>query len=96
MAGKYEAEGLGLGDWVTRKNIYTAAIVIGAVTLGGAITFGLLTMEDVETFIDLAVRLVGILAGLAALVTAQLARDNVEPPVHDTSLRADPDGAHGI
>ncbi|WP_336715311.1 hypothetical protein [Arthrobacter sp. USHLN218] len=80
MAGKYEAEGTGLSDWVTRKNIYTAAIVVGAVVLAAAITFGLLTLEDVQSFIDLALRLVSILAGIAVLVTAALARANVEPP----------------
>jgi len=81
MAGKYEATGTGLHNWVTRKNIYTAAIVVGAVVLAGAITFGALTIEDVTSFVDLAVRLVGVLGGIAALVAAALARANVEPPV---------------
>lgn len=83
MAGKYEAEGTGLADWVTRKNLYTAAIVVGALVLAGAITFGALTIEDVQSFIDLAVRLVGVLGGIGVLVTAALARNNVEPPAPD-------------
>ena len=80
MAGKYEATGTGLHNWVNRKNVYTAAIVVGAVVLAGAITFGALTIEDVTSFVDLAVRLVGVLGGVAALVAAALARQNVEPP----------------
>lgn len=84
MAGKYEATGTGLGNWVNRKNIYTAAIVVGAVVLAAAITFGALTIEDVTNFVDLAVRLVGVLGGVAALVAAALARQNVAPPTDET------------
>lgn len=84
MAGKYEAEGTGLHSWATRKNIYTAVIVVAALIIAGLVVGGILTVDDVQSFIDLTVYLVGILAGVVGLVGAALARNNVEPP-------ADPD-----
>jgi hypothetical protein len=83
--GRYEAAGTGLNDPATRKTLYKWAIVLGAVVLAGAITFGLLTLEDVQNFVDLALRLVGVLGGLGIVVTAALAKANVDPPAPDDS-----------
>ena len=80
MAGKYEATGTGLGSWVTRKNIYTAVIVVGAVIVAALITLGIITLDDVQSFITLTVTVVGILGGILGVITAALARSNVEPP----------------
>lgn len=78
--GKYEAKGTGLNDARTRKGIYTAAIVFSAVVLAVIVTMGLISIDQVNSFITLVVTLVGILAGVLGLVTAALARNNVEPP----------------
>lgn len=97
MAGKYEAQGTGLHDWVTRKNVYTAVIVVAAIVVAVLVTIGIVTVEDVQSFIDLAVYLVGVLGGVAALVSAALARNNVQPPGSEVldNVRAHPEGTHG-
>lgn len=95
MAGKYEAEGTGLHDWVTRKNVYTAVIVLGALVAAALITLGIITVDDIKSFIELTVYLVGILGGVAAMIGAAIAKNNVQPPEvgsdvldHDPNLRA--------
>ncbi|MBB5748521.1 hypothetical protein [Micrococcus sp. TA1] len=80
MAGKYEAEGTGIHDWITRDRIYTGVIVVAAGIIAALITLGITTVDDIKGFIDLAVYLVGILAGVAGLVSAALAKANVQPP----------------
>jgi hypothetical protein len=94
MAGKYEAEGTGLHDWVTRKNVYTGVIVLGAVIAAVLITLGIVTIDDIKTFIELTVYLVGILGGVAAMIAAAIAKNNVVPPAVDPNLRAGDDGTH--
>lgn len=78
--GKYEAKGTGLGSAATRKRIYTAAIVIGALVLAVIVTMGLVNIDQINSFITLVVSLVGILGGVIGMITAALARHNVEPP----------------
>ena len=98
MAGKYEAQGTGLHDWVTRKNVYTAAIVVAAIIVAGLIFAGIINLDQVQSFIDLVVHLVGIFAGVGILVVAALARNNVQPPAASEVLdnvRAHPEGTHG-
>lgn len=89
--GKYEAAGTGLSNPDTRKNIYTAAIVVGAVIVAALITLGIISLDDVQGFITLTVTIVGILGGVVGMVTAALAKSKVDPPVHDPALRAGPD-----
>lgn len=81
--GKYEAKGSGLGSADTRKQIYTAAIVIGALVLAVIVTMGLVNIDQINSFITLVVSLVGILGGVIGMITAALARNNVEPPEQD-------------
>lgn len=78
--GKYEAAGTGLSNPTTRKNLYTGAIVLGAVVVAALITLGIISLDDVQGFITLTVTIVGILGGVLGLVTAALAKANVDPP----------------
>lgn len=78
--GKYAAQGTGLADPGTRKKLYTAAIVVGALIIATLVTLQIITLDQVEDFISLTIAVVGILAGVVGLVTAALARANVEPP----------------
>lgn len=100
MAGKYEAAGTGLSSYITRKNVYTAVIVVAAIVVAALVTIGFVTMDDIKSFIELTVYLVGVLGGVAGLIAAALARNNVEPPAsivdRDPNLRADPTGTHGL
>ena len=78
--GKYEAKGTGLNDPATRKKIYTGIIVALAVIVAGCITAGVFSREQVTEFIGTFGWAVGILAGVLGIVTAALARNNVEDP----------------
>jgi len=78
--GKYAAEGTGVNAWATRKNIYTAVIVVAAVALAVVVTMGFISIDQINSFIQLVLVLVGILGSLVGLVAAALARANVEPP----------------
>lgn len=77
--GKYEAKGAGLNDPATRKKIYTAIIVALAVAVAACVTFGLITRDQVTEFVATLGWAVGILAGVAGIVGAALARNNVDP-----------------
>lgn len=78
--GKYAAQGTGLADPDTRKKLYTGVIVVGALIIATLVTLQIITLDQVEDFISLTIAVVGILAGVVGLVTAALARANVEPP----------------
>lgn len=84
--GKYEAKGTGLGDPRTRKNLYTGAIVVAAGVVATLITLGIITQDQVTDFVALLGWTVGILAGVVTIVTAALARGNVEPPQGEDGL----------
>lgn len=77
--GKYEAKGTGLSDPATRKKIYTAIIVALAIVVAACVTFGLITRDQVTEFVATLGWAVGILAGVAGIVGAALARNNVDP-----------------
>lgn len=77
--GKYEAKGTGLNDPATRKKIYTAIIVALALAVAACVTFGLITRDQVTEFVATLGWAVGILAGVAGIVGAALARNNVDP-----------------
>lgn len=78
--GKYAATGNGLNEWPSRKKIYTGAIVLAAIVVAVLITLGLVSLDQLNEFIALVITLVGILGGVAGMVIAALARNNVEPP----------------
>lgn len=63
-----------------RKTTYDAVIIAGAVVIALAITLGWVTLEQIESFIELAIYLVGVLGGLGMIAASALARNNVEPP----------------
>lgn len=63
-----------------RKNIYNLVVIVAAVVLAALITLGIVNQGQVQEFVDLAVYLIGALGGISALVSAALARKNVEPP----------------
>lgn len=63
-----------------RKQVYTTVIVVAAVVLAALVTLGIVEADAIESFIELAVYLVGILGGVGGLVAGALARDNVDPP----------------
>lgn len=76
MADKaYKPEG-----YQKRKATYDGIIVAGAALIALAITLGWVTLEQIESFIELAIYLVGVLAGLGMITASALARNNVEPP----------------
>ena len=77
--GKYEAKGAGLNDPATRKNIYTGIIVALALVVAASVTFGWITRDQVTEFVATLGWAVGILAGVAGIVGAALARNNVDP-----------------
>lgn len=81
--GKYAAKGSGLDAWMTRKNIYTAVIVVAAIVLAAIVTMGFISIDQINSFIQLVLVLVGILGSLVGLIAAALARANVEPPVDE-------------
>lgn len=108
MPGKYEAEGAGIHDWMTRDRIYTSAVVVGAVVVAVLVTLGIISLDDVQGFITLTVTIVGILGGVVGMVTAALAKANVAPPNDEPRMsrsiaelddranrRAHPEGTHG-
>lgn len=66
-----------------RKQVYNIALIVAAVVLATLITIGLVTMEQIEEFIQLSVYLVGSLGAISGLVSAALARGNVDPPKED-------------
>ena len=75
---QYKAEGS-----QQRKNVYNLVVIVAAVVLAALITLGIVNQNQVQEFVDLAVYLIGALGGIGALVSAALARKNVEPPAHD-------------
>lgn len=77
--GKYEAKGAGLNDPATRKKIYTGIIVALALVVAACVTFGWITRDQVTEFVATLGWAVGILAGVAGIVGAALARNNVDP-----------------
>lgn len=85
--GKYAAAGTGLADPRTRKNLYTAAIVVAAIVVATLVTLGIITRDQITEFIALLGWAVGILAGVLGIVTAALARGNVEPPHEEPGPR---------
>lgn len=78
--GKYAARGTGLSDPATRKKLYTAMIVFAAVIIAVLVTLGIITRDQITDFIGVLGWAVGIAAGVVGVVTAALARANVEPP----------------
>ncbi|MGP5383237.1 hypothetical protein ACTXL8_13795 [Glutamicibacter arilaitensis] len=78
--GKYEAQGTGLSDPATRKKFYTAVIVLAALVLTTLITMGIINLDQINDFVSLLVVVVGIVGSLVGLVSAALARSNVDPP----------------
>jgi heme/copper-type cytochrome/quinol oxidase subunit 2 len=79
MAGKYEAEGTGIHDWITRDRIYTGVIVIGGAIIAALITLGIISLDDVQGYITLTVTVIGVLGGVVGMITAALAKANVAP-----------------
>lgn len=80
MAGKYEAEGTGIHDWITRDRIYTGVIVVGGAIIAALITLGIISLDDVQGYVTLTVTVIGVLGGVVGMITAALAKANVEPP----------------
>lgn len=78
--GKYAAQGAGLSDSATRKKIYTGVIVVAALVLTTLITMGIINLDQINDFISLLIVVIGIVGSLVGMVTAALARANVEPP----------------
>lgn len=78
--GKYEAKGTGLSDPATRKRIYTLALVIFGAIVAAAITFGLITQDQVTQFIALLGWAVAAVAGIGGMLQSVLAKKNVDPP----------------
>lgn len=75
---QYEFEG-----YDNRRKFYQIARIAGPLILAGLIARGLFTFEDVESFVDLADDLGGILTSAWLTWTANKAVHNVEPPVVD-------------
>jgi len=63
-----------------RKRIYTAVVVVAAAVLAALVVTGVLSMDQIDGFVDVFITLVGLLGGLSGLVGGILARKNVEPP----------------
>jgi len=78
--GKYEAKGTGLSDPATRKKLYTAVVVLAALVLTTLITMGIINLDQINDFVSLLVVVVGIVGSLVGLISAALARANVDPP----------------
>ena len=78
--GKYQATGTGLNDAATRKRIYALLLIFFGVIVAAAISFGIITKDQVTEFIAVLDRPVAALAGIAGLVQAALAKKNVDPP----------------
>lgn len=69
-----------------RKQVYNIALIVAAVVLAAIVTIGLVSMDQIEEFIQLSVYLVGSLGAISGLVSAALARGNVDPPKEGVHL----------
>lgn len=87
--GKYAARGTGLNDAATRKKLYTAIIVLAGAIIAVLVTLGIITRDQVTDFIAVLGWAVGIAGGVIGIVSAALARANVEPPEGDRRVASD-------
>lgn len=87
--GKYAAQGTGLADPAIRKKLYTAIIVLAAVIIAVLVTLGIITRDQITDFIGVLGWAVGIAAGVVGVITAALARANVDPPGGDRRVASD-------